>query len=81
VQLYTSCHEKVFFYLTNHHVEVFNFDKDLDHIPVEEKERHAMGDVVNYLGYKRIGKFVNSKGTPDSQETWNVGLNSGRSDN
>jgi len=42
-------------------------------IPLAEKEKYAMGEGVNYLGYKRIGEFVvDKKGTPDSQETWNV---------
>jgi len=76
--LYTACHEKGFFYLKNHHVDresAFNFAKELYDIPLEEKEKYAMGDGVNYLGYKRIGEFViDSKGTPDSQETWNVSV-------
>lgn len=75
-KLYTACHQKGFFYLKNHKVDTdaaFQFGKDLYDIPLAEKEKYAMGDGVNYLGYKRIGEFVvDSKGTPDSQETWNV---------
>jgi non-haem dioxygenase in morphine synthesis N-terminal len=75
-RLYAACHEKGFFYLTNHGVDTdaaFKFGRDLYDIPMEEKEACAMGSGVNYLGYKRIGEFVvDSKGTRDSQETWNV---------
>lgn len=75
-KLYAACHEKGFFYLTNHHVDTdaaFKFGRELYDIPMEEKEACAMGSGANYLGYKRVGEFVvDSKGTRDSQETWNV---------
>jgi isopenicillin N synthase-like dioxygenase len=74
--MFTICKEKGFFYLKNHNVDTaaaFKFGQDLYDIPLDEKEKYAMGDGVNYLGYKRVGEFiVDSKGTPDSQETWNV---------
>jgi isopenicillin N synthase-like dioxygenase len=75
-RLFNACQEKGFFYLKNHHVNTataFNFGKELFDLPLEEKEQYAMGTGVNYLGYKRIGGFIiDAKGTPDSQETWNV---------
>jgi hypothetical protein len=74
--LYTSCHDKPPFYLKNHNVgtkAALKFGKDLYGIPFEEKGEYAMGDKVNYLGYRYIGEFiVDKRGTPDSQETWNV---------
>jgi len=75
-KLHNACHQKGFFYLKNHKVNTeaaFKFGKELYDIPLAEKEKYAMGEGVNYLGYKRIGEFVvDKKGTPDSQETWNV---------
>lgn len=75
-RLYISCRDQGFFYLTNHHVAVadaFQFGKELFEIPLDEKEIYAMGDGGNYLGYKHVGGFiVDRKGTPDSNETWNV---------
>ena len=74
--MYAACCEDGFFYLKNHKVNAesaFEFGKELYDISLEETEAYAMGDGVNYLGYKRIGEIVvDSKGTPDSQETWNV---------
>jgi isopenicillin N synthase-like dioxygenase len=78
-RMFVACRAKGFFYLKNHNVDTdaaFKFTKDLYDIPLSEKEKYAMGDGVNYLGYKRVGEFiVDSKGTPDSQETWNVSHN------
>ena len=75
-RFFEACKEKGFFYLKNHHVDTpaaFNFGRELFDLPLEEKEKYAMGEGGNYLGYKRLGGFVvDAKGTPDSQETWNV---------
>jgi isopenicillin N synthase-like dioxygenase len=83
-RLYSACREKGFFYLKNHTVNAeraFEFGNELYNIPLEDKEACAMGDGVNYLGYKRIGEIVvDSKGTPDSQETWNVWVSACQSD-
>ena len=75
-RFFNACKEKGFFYLKNHHVDIgaaFNFGRELFQLPLEEKEKYAMGTGGNYLGYKRLGGFiVDAQGTPDSQETWNV---------
>jgi isopenicillin N synthase-like dioxygenase len=75
-RMFVTCQKKGFFYLKNNNVNTdaaFKFGKNLFEIPTAEKEKYLMGDGVNYLGYKRVGEFiVDSKGTPDSQETWNV---------
>jgi isopenicillin N synthase-like dioxygenase len=80
-----ACKDEGFFYLKNHHVNTaaaFHFGKGLFDLPLQEKEGYAMGSGANYLGYKRVGDFiVDSQGTPDSQETWNVVVRPvGRSD-
>lgn len=75
-RLFTSCHDKLPFYLKNHNVgtkAALIFGKDLYGIPLEEKAKDAIGDGINYLRYKHIGEsIVDKRGTPDSQETWNV---------
>ena len=75
-RLYISCRDQGFFYLKNHGVATaaaFEFGRELFEIPLDEKEMFAMGDGGNYLGYKHVGGFiVDKKGTPDSNETWNV---------
>src|SRR5580704_16932632 len=75
-RFFNACKENGFFYLKNHNVNIgpaFKFGKELFELPLDEKELYAMGGGGDYLGYKRIGDFiVDSKGTPDSQETWNV---------
>jgi hypothetical protein len=75
-RLFATCKDKGFFYLRNHNVDVlsaFQFGKDLMDIPLEEKQKYAMGTGSNYMGYKAIGGIVvDKKGTPDSNETWNV---------
>jgi isopenicillin N synthase-like dioxygenase len=75
-RLFVTCKDKGFFYLKNHNVDVvsaFKFGKHLMDIPLEEKQKYAMGTGSNYMGYKAIGGIVvDKKGTPDSNETWNV---------
>ena len=75
-RLFISCCDQGFFYLKNHRVPIadaFQFGRHLFNLPLEEKEKYAMGDGGNYMGYKHVGGFiVDSKGTPDSNETWNV---------
>ena len=75
-RLFISCRDQGFLYLENHRVAIadaFQFGRHLFSLPLEEKEKYAMGDGANYLGYKHVGGFiVDSKGTPDSNETWNV---------
>src|SRR5271170_5565812 len=75
-RMFTACREKGFFYLQNHKVDTeaaFQFGKELYDIPSEEKEKYAMGDGGNYLGYRRAGLFVvDAKGAPDAVEMWNV---------
>ena len=76
-RFFKACQELGFFYLANSGIdpsEMFSVCDDFyNNTSEEEKKKYDMGETGNYYGMKMKGSgIVDSKGTPDSNEFFNL---------